>query len=138
MNLGIFSGNLGRDSEQQHTAKDSVLNFSIGVNVGTKDKEETMWVSCALWGKRGDALKQYLVKGVKVTVSGQVKLRTYKKKDGTDGTDLAVTVQEIDLHGARDKSAAASVPSTPAGEPAKANGFQPQGDIDAMDDDIPF
>jgi single-stranded DNA-binding protein len=36
MNIAILSGNLGRDSESQTTTKDSVLNFSIGVNVGTK------------------------------------------------------------------------------------------------------
>jgi single-strand DNA-binding protein len=95
-----------------------------------------MWVSCALWGKRGDALAPYLKKGSKVTVSGQIKLRTYQKKDGTPGTELTLNVQNIDLNGSNQ----ASEDTKPAGEAAKADGYQPQpkGDIQDMDDDIPF
>lgn len=133
MNVGIFSGNLGRDAELNSTAKDNVLNFSIGVNVGNKQEPETMWVSCALWGKRAESLKPYLVKGMKVTVSGSVKIRTYQKKDGTSGSEIHLNVNELDLHGTGQAT------PRPAGEQAKANGFQPQPkSIDEMADDIPF
>lgn len=138
MNLGIFSGNLGRDAELNSTAKDNVLNFSVGVNVGNKTEPETMWVSCALWGKRAETLKPYLVKGAKVTVSGSCKLRTYTKKDGTQGTELSLNVSELDLHGTGQPA--------PAREAAKADGYQPQpkaagepaADFDKFADDIPF
>jgi single-strand DNA-binding protein len=141
MNVGIFSGNLGRDAELNSTAKDNVLNFSVGVNVGNKAAPETMWISCALWGKRAETLKPYLVKGMKVTVTGACKLRTYQKKDGSQGTELSLNVQDLDLHGSGEKAAA-----RPAGEAAKADGYQPQpkaagtpaADFDQFDEDIPF
>ena len=143
MNVGIFSGNLGCDAELNSTAEDNVLNFSLGVNVGNRTEPETMWVSCALWGKRAETLKPYLVKGMKVTVTGSCKLRTYTKKDGGQATELTLNVQDLDLHGRGEKSGAAA---RPAGEAAKADGYQPQpkaagtpaADFDQFDDDVPF
>lgn len=140
MNIGIFSGHLGRDAELNTSSKDDVLNFSLGVSVGNKEAPETMWVSCALWGKRAQSLQKYLVKGIKVTVTGSLKLRTYTKKDGTVGTDLALNVQELDLHGSGEKQPG------PAKEAAKADGYQPQpkpagtptAGLDDLADDIPF
>lgn len=131
MNLGIFGGRLGKDAElNRRTTGEPVLNFSLAVDVGTKQEPKTMWIECALWGKRGEALQQYLTKGMKVTVTGRISLDEYtSKQDGSKRTAMRVTVSEIDLHGGRDQ---AGTQPRQAAAPAGSN--EPGDD----GDDIPF
>lgn len=126
MNIAILTGNLGRDPELRQHNGDNILNFAIGVAIGTKDKPETMWVDCALWGKRATSLQPYMAKGQRVTVSGPIKLEEYKAKDGTPKTRLRLSVDQVDL--------------PPKGDtPARPQQTQlPAGDMADMDDDIPF
>jgi single-strand DNA-binding protein len=129
MNIAILTGNLGRDPELRQHNGDNILNFAIGVAIGTKDKPETMWVDCALWGKRATTLQQYMAKGQRVTVSGPIKLEEYKAKDGTPKTRLRLSVDQIDLPPKGDALA----------RPQQTQQTQqPAGDMADMDDDIPF
>lgn len=132
MNIGIFGGRLGRDAEM-HTMPstgDKVLNFSVAVDIGTRDNPKTQWVECALFGKRAEAIQKYLVKGVKVTVSGRVSLEQFTStKDGQTKTSMKLSVNEIDMHlPPKDGQQPAARPAAaPAGAPA-----------DDENDDIPF
>jgi single-strand DNA-binding protein len=132
MNLATLSGNLGRDPELRQHNGDNILNFPIGVQIGTKDKPETMWVDCALWGKRATSLQPYMAKGQRVTVSGPIKLEAYTAKDGTPKTRLRLSVDQIDLPPKGD--APAQTQQTQQAKPAQA----PSSGFDDMDDDIPF
>ena len=129
MNIAILTGNLGRDPELRQHNGDNILNFPIGVATGTKDKPETMWVDCALWGKRATSLEPYMAKGQRVTVSGPIKLEEYKTKDGTPKTRLRLSVDQIDLPPKGD---------APARTQQTQQTQQPAGDMADMDDDIPF
>jgi single-strand DNA-binding protein len=129
MNIAILTGNLGRDPELRQHNGDNILNFAIGVQTGTKDRPETMWVDCALWGKRATSLQPYLAKGHRVTVSGPIKLEAYTAKDGTAKTRLRLSVDQVDL--------------PPKGEPPVQaqqvqQAQQPGSALDGLDDDIPF
>jgi len=88
-------GNLGRDPEQK-TFEDgnSVVNFSIGCRTG---KDETTWLNCAVWGKRGNTVMQFFTKGSRVTVAGPAKLREYTTKDGETGRALEMDVRDFTL-----------------------------------------
>ena len=131
MNISILTGNLGRDPELRNHNGDNILNFAIGVAIGTKDKPETMWVDCALWGKRATSLQPYLGKGMRVTVSGPIKLEEYKAKDGTMKSRLRLSVDQLDLPPKNDQS------STAPAEP-RQNAAAAPGSAADMDDDIPF
>jgi single-strand DNA-binding protein len=134
MNLAILTGNLGRDPELRAHGGDNILNFAIGVATGTRDKPETMWVDCALWGKRATTLQPYLFKGLRVTVSGPLKLEEYKAKDGTPKTRLRLSVDQIDLPPKADgQTQQTQQPEQPRRAPAAP--AEPRND---MDDDIPF
>ena len=136
MNLGIFTGNLGRDPDMRQHNNDNVLGFPIGVQVGTREKPMTMWVDCAIWGKRASTLQQYLAKGSRVTVSGPVKLEEYQAKDGQTKTRLRLTVDQIDLPPRGDHApAAAPQQQAPQQRPAPSTGGS---GFDDMDDGIPF
>ncbi len=135
MNLGIFTGNLGRDPELRQHNGDNVLGFPIGVQVGTRDKPQTMWIDCAIWGKRASTLQQYLGKGMRVTVSGPVKLEEYQAKDGTTKTRLRLSVDQLDLPPKADGQAAPA----PRQQQAAPQQAQSTGSgFDDMDDDLPF
>ena len=60
------------------------LGNEKGLSLAT-GKEETTWINCTVWGKRADTAMQYLRKGAAITVAGRGKLRSYQKKDGTEG-----------------------------------------------------
>jgi single-strand DNA-binding protein len=130
MNIAILTGNLGRDPELRQHNGDNILNFAIGVAIGTKDKPEPMWVDCALWGKRATSLQPYMAKGQRVTVSGPIKLEEYKAKDGTPKTRLRLSVDQIDLPPKGDAPAQTQQTQQPQSAPA--------GAMADMDDDIPF
>jgi single-strand DNA-binding protein len=132
MNLAILSGNLGRDPELRAHGGDNILNFAIGVATGTRDKPETMWVDCALWGKRATSLQPYLFKGSRVTVSGPLKLEEYQAKDGTTKSRLRLSVDQIDLPPKVD----GQTQQTQQPRAAAPAGAAPAADD--MDDDIPF
>lgn len=87
-------GNVGKEPELNQVGDKQVANFSIAVN---HNKEETTWVSCALWGPRATTLMQYVTKGSKIAVSGRGKMRSYTKKDGTTGQSLEIDVNEFTL-----------------------------------------
>lgn len=98
-------GNLGRDAELKSTTSGtSVLNFTVAAKSARKD-DESQWHSCALFGKRAESLAEYLKKGQRVFVRGEYKLRSWSKGDKS-GTDVDVTVDEIELLGSKEKPAA--------------------------------
>ena len=137
MNLSILTGNLGRDPELRAHNGDNILNFAIGVATGTREKPETMWVDCALWGKRATTLQPYLFKGSRVTVSGPLKLEEYTAKDGTLKSRLRMSIDQIDLPPkAADQSSTAPAQTQQTQRPAAA--APAKGGFDDMEDDIPF
>lgn len=137
MNLGVLTGNLGRDPEMRHHNGDAILNFAIGVQTGTRDKPNTMWVDCTMWGKRAEAVSPYLGKGMRVTVQGPLSMEEYKAKDGTPRTKLKLKVDNLDLPPKSEGSAAPAAPRQAAPAPAPAS-TPAQGGFDDMEDDIPF
>lgn len=105
MNNWNFTGNLGNDAEQRLLPNgDSVVNFSVAVKSGYGEKASTTWSKCAMFGKRGESVCQYLTKGQLVGVSGEVSLRAWKDKEGVERHSLEVRVNDLTLLGKRDDS----------------------------------
>ena len=140
MNIFNFTGGIGKDCRVNTTKNGSVCGFSVAVNSGYGDKEQTIWIDCTLWGKRAEGkLPEYLVKGQKVAVSGELGTREHEGK-----TYLTCNVNTIDLIGVRssetgngsDQGGARSQANKPANEPA--NEPAKNTNFDDFDDDIPF
>mgnify|MGYP003677838103 FL=1 len=94
----VCSGNLTRDATMNTTSKGTkVCGFSVAVNVGYGDRQTTHFVDCSIWAKRGETLAPMLEKGTSVIVGGEMKLETYPKKDGTEGTSLRLNVDTFDF-----------------------------------------
>ena len=98
MNVWCFSGRVGADAELRTTQSgEKVLQFRVANDIGFGDRKTTQWVDCSYWGKRGEAVSSYVRKGDKITVSGEVKLEEFQRRDGTPGSKLAVRVNDLDL-----------------------------------------
>lgn len=127
MNLFAATGNLGKDCRKGEVSGTAVLNFSIGVKSGYGDKEQTLWVDCALWGKQAESkLADYLVKGQKVAVTGELGQREHEGKNY-----LTLRVASIDLCGGKSDGGSQAAKSS---DPAPAS--KSAADLD--DSDIPF
>lgn len=132
MNVYTFTGNLARDAKINSTEKgDSVGSFSVGVKSGYGDKAVTNWINCSLWGKRADSLAPYLMKGQGVAISGELSLRKYKSKDGTEGASMEVRVADVTLIGSKEDRA----PMTP--QMASKSMSKADGGFDNFED-VPF
>lgn len=127
-------GNLGRDAELRYTqGGQAVCSFSVAVTETWNDKttnekkEKTTWFKCSLWGKRGEALQQYLTKGKQVFVVGSMAASAYLDKEGKPAASLELNVRDIQLLGRREESGSSS------------NGHEPEEvDYSTNNSDIPF
>lgn len=101
MNVLTIVGNLGKDAERKNVGQAAVLNFSVAAKSGYGDKEQTIWIDCAIWGKQAEGkIADYLKKGQQVCVSGEFGTREYEGK-----TYITMRVASITLCGGKDKSA---------------------------------
>lgn len=109
---------LGRDAEIRRTqGGDAVATLALAFSYGRKGddgKRPTQWVDAAIWGKRAEALAQYLTKGSLVAVTLEdVHIETYEGKNG-QGHKLAGRVVEIELAGGGEKAAPKPAAKAPA------------------------
>jgi single-strand DNA-binding protein len=110
MNSITICGQLGKDSEVKFLQSgDAICNFSIADSQG-KDKP-TIWWNCALFGKRGESLSKYLLKGQSVTVIGSVSEREWVDKDGNKRKQFDVRVNEVALQGGKKEPSQGNQPA---------------------------
>jgi single-strand DNA-binding protein len=129
MNSITIVGGLGRDAELKYLNNgDPICNFSVADSQG-RDKG-TIWWNCTLFGKRGEALSQYLTKGQSVTVVGTITEREWQDKEGAKRKSMDVRVSEIALQGGR-KDAEPQEERRQAPKPA-------QVEFDDDGSDVPF
>lgn len=143
-NVFSFTGTVGKDAEVRYTpAGMAVLSVNVANNVGFGDKQQTLWVRVALFGKRAEGqLAGYLKKGQQVFVSGELTQSEYRANDGSTRTSLELNANIIDLVGRRNEASPSMQPSTsqtPYQAAPAAAAAQSHDNFDApYDDDIPF
>jgi single-strand DNA-binding protein len=99
----VLVGNLGRDPEMRYSPNGTaVTTFSIATSRKWTDasgqlKEETAWWRISVFGKQAETCNQYLAKGSRVLVEGELAVdektggpRVYQRKDGTYGASFEV------------------------------------------------
>jgi len=108
INRVMISGNLTRDPELRATAGGtSVLNFGVAVNDRRKNQQTGEWeeyanfINCVMFGKRADALAQYLTKGQKVAIEGKLSYSQWESQQGEKRSKVEVLVDEIEFMSSR-------------------------------------
>lgn len=105
INKAIITGNITRDVELRSTGGGlSVANFSVAVNERVKNTSSGEWedranfIDCTMFGKRAEALAQYLTKGTKVTVEGRLRWSQWEDKNGGGKrSKIEIVVDELEL-----------------------------------------
>jgi len=83
VNKVFLLGRIGKDPELTYTnSGTAICKFSIATNEKYKDKETTTWHNIVAWGKQGEVIKEFFVKGQEIFVDG--KLSVQVKDDGGD------------------------------------------------------
>jgi single-strand DNA-binding protein len=103
VNHVILIGRLTRDAELKYTSGGmAVCKFAIAVNKRRKQGEQ--WVDEAnffdivLWGRQGETLNQYLVKGKQVAVEGELHQNRWEQ-DGQSRSKIEINANNVQLLG---------------------------------------
>jgi single-strand DNA-binding protein len=103
LNHVILIGRLTRDAELKYTTNgQAVCKFAIAVNRRKKNGEQ--WEDVAnffdivVWGKQGESLKQYLVKGKMVGVDGELRQDSWEQ-DGQKRSRVEIVANNLQLLG---------------------------------------
>jgi single-strand DNA-binding protein len=129
-------GNLGKDPEMRYTPSGQpVTTFTMAVsrswqNQEGQRQEKTTWFRVTAWRKLAETASQYLTKGSRVLVVGEVEEpQAYMDRDGKPRASLEVTAQNIRFMSTKGDATMA----VPAGG-ATHTGEAPE----MRDEDIPF
>ena len=98
INVITVSGNIGKDAVLRVTPNGKhIASFPIPAKTGFGDKEKTSWLQCKMFGAMAEKLSQGLVKGTKVTVSGEFVVEEWTRQDGSQAQTPTILVRDIDL-----------------------------------------
>ncbi|GJD51455.1 Single-stranded DNA-binding protein [Methylobacterium crusticola] len=103
VNKVILVGNLGRDPETRRLASgDPVVNLRLATSESWKDKasgerkEKTEWHSVVIYNENlARVAEQYLRKGSKVYIEGQLQTRKWQDQSGQDKYTTEIVLQRF-------------------------------------------
>ncbi|HEX3809433.1 MAG TPA: single-stranded DNA-binding protein [Rhizomicrobium sp.] len=144
VNKVILVGNLGKDPEPRRMPSGELMvNLSVATSENWRDKasgerkEKTEWHRVVIWNENlAKVAEQYLKKGAKVYIEGQLSTRKWTDKDGVEKYSTEVVLnrfrgelQMLDSRG--EGGGGARISSGGSDAPASF-------DRNEMDDEIPF
>ena len=141
MNNITVAGQLGKDCESRFLPNgDAVTSFSVADSQG-RDKP-TIWWNCSIFGKRGEALAQYLTKGQSVTVGGTISEREWTDKNGNKRKSMDIRVADVALQGGKREASSDGYQGGTGQRDTKPAARKPAPDADPFlsdaDADIPY
>jgi single-strand DNA-binding protein len=110
LNRIMVIGNLGRDPEMRYTLEgQAVTSFSLAAtytwasaNGGRRDSTE--WFNVVSWGSLAEICNQYLSKGRRVYVEGELRTRGWEQPDGKKLFRTELVANEMIMLGPRPKT----------------------------------
>lgn len=139
INVITISGNVGKDAILRVTPNGKhIATFSLPAKSGFGENEKTSWLQCKMFGAMAEKLSASVLKGAKVTVTGEFIIEEWQRDDGSKAASPTVLVRDIDLppkQGNRPQQNQQQRPQQQAGQSTPpANNEPPMN----FDDDIPF
>ncbi|TGL60709.1 single-stranded DNA-binding protein [Leptospira sarikeiensis] len=114
LSLTVLDGYLTSDPELKKTQNGkSVTNFTVAVNHNYKrsdgEESEVSYMDIEVWEKLAEVCSEYLKKGKKVTIVGQLKQDRWKNQEGHSRSKVKVIADEVrfDSFGERKEKEAA-------------------------------
>jgi len=152
VNKVILVGNLGKDPEVRRlNSGEPVVNLSVATSENWRDKqsgerrEKTEWHRVVIFNENlAKVAEQYLKKGAKVYIEGQLQTRKYTDKDGAEKYTTEVVLQKfrgeltmLDGKSGGDSSYESESFTSGAGKKRVSDGPREKFSAD-LDDEIPF
>ena len=138
INKVILMGRLTKDPELRYTNnKTPVCSFTIAVNNGYGEKQQTDFINCVAWNKTAEFVTKYFIKGRMIIIAdGRISTRIWETQDGKRAYATEVVANEVNF-GESKTSPQLNTPQTAAQPPMQDDDddFTP---LDEEDDDLPF
>ena len=117
-------GHLGQDPDLRETQSGTkVVNCSLATSHKRQGEQTTTWWRISLFGKRAEAVAQYLRKGDPALFSGEPVLRPWTDKDGNQRVSLELLASDFAFVGTKDRQQQQDAYLPP---PAGYSGHAPQ------------
>jgi len=122
LNRIMVIGNLGRDPEMRYTpGGQAVTSFSLAASRTwtTSDgdrRDTTEWFNIVAWGSLAEICNQYLTKGRRVFVEGELRTRGWEQSDGRKHYRTELVAKEMIMLGPRPASNEVEYASEPRRE----------------------
>ena len=141
INKVILAANLGQDPEVKYTAGGAaVTTLSLATSESWKDKdtgsdqEKTEWHRVVLWRRLAEIAGEYLKKGSKVYIEGQLQTRKWEQ-DGQTRYTTEVVGRDMQFLDSRGSSSSDSSSYDDINQDMSSQNLPDSG---ITDDDIPF
>ena len=139
---------LARDVEIKYSQSGSAIaNFSIVSSSKYKtqsgeQKEDTCFIDAVSFGRLGEICNQYLKKGSKIKIDGELKLESWTAQDGTKRSKHSINIKEMEMLDSKadnmDKGTELTT-NAPEQQPSQLQNQQATiPTIDIANEDIPF
>ncbi len=132
----IVVGHLGRDPEMRYTPSGvPVTSFSVATtrkwtNANGEQQEKTTWFRVTCWRKQAELAAQYLTKGQRVLVEGDIDASAWTDKEGNPRASLELTATTFRFMSSRSEAGEGGGGAAPSGGPSEG--------YPVHEDDIPF
>jgi len=139
INRVVLVGRLTRDAELRCTAGGmAVCKFSLAINRrkrnGDKWEDEAHFFDVVLFGKQGEAISQYLVKGKQVGIDGELRQNRWEQ-DGQPRSKVELAAFNVQLLGSSGRGGPSQPRDGDSSASYDAPAEEPGGEFE---DDIPF
>lgn len=159
VNKVILVGNLGKDPETNYMPNGgAVTNATLATSESWKDKntgqetERTEWHRICFFNRLAEIAGEYLKKGSKVYIEGQLRTRKWQDNNGNDRYTTEIVAHEMQMLDSRGGNEGQQNTNQNHAQPQQQNRNQAsyhqpqppqqQGPVDShgfpMDDSIPF
>lgn len=147
-NKVMLMGRLTRDPEVRYSANGTAItNIGLAVNRNWRNQdgqtqEEVTFVDVTAFGKRGEAVGQYLKKGRPIFIEGHLRMEQWDdKQTGQKRSKLAIIMDAFEFIDSRGEGEGGGGNFSGGGGAPAAGGATPAaggGGGFAEDDDVPF
>jgi len=143
LNSFIGIGRLTRDPELRYTPGGTgVCKFGIAINRTYRNQEgnnieEVLFINVTTWGKQAENVSQFLKKGKRVAINGELRSNSWQDKEGNKRTSFEINARTVQFLDSVKDSGFAKEGPTEEGEENVSD--EPMSEDNTIsEDDIPF
>lgn len=113
INQCFFIGNLVKDTELKYLSTGTAIaSGTLASNRKYQDKQETTYIDFKIWGKTAEAVCQYMLKGKRVCLVGEMRQESWEK-DGQKHSKLVLNALTVQLLSSKEESTSSPAPRRP-------------------------